>query len=114
MGPSSNTPTGSSHIAYTMAAIAGAGGAMGYVKGRSQRSLAAGVLFGAGYVYAGYLINSAPERGFRFATTVSALMAGVMGYRWYTTGKVMPAGVLAGLGGASAAYHYAKLVEWTE
>lgn len=77
-------------------------------------ALYAGVLFGVGFGYAGWLINQQPERGYRFATTVSVLMAGVMGYRFYTTGKVMPAGVMAGLGGASAAYHFLKLKEWTD
>jgi uncharacterized membrane protein (UPF0136 family) len=63
------------------------------------------VLFGAGFGYAGYLIQQQPERGFRFATTVSVLLAGVMGYRLYKTGKFMPAGLLSGLGLASAVYH---------
>ena len=79
-----------------------------------QPHAAAGVLFGAGFGYAGYLIQQQPERGFRFGTTVSLLLVGVMGYRFYKTGKFMPAGGLASLGAASAAYHLMKYKEWTE
>jgi uncharacterized membrane protein (UPF0136 family) len=37
-----------------------------------------------------------------------------MGYRFYRGRKVMPAGMLAGLGLASAAYHGMKYYEWAE
>ena len=40
-------------------------------------------------------------------------MAGVMGYRYATTRKAMPALPLAVLGGLGAAYHGAKWNEWS-
>ena len=78
----------------------------------SLTSPSPGLLFGGGFGYAGYLINEDPERGFRFGTTVSALMSASMGYRWYTTRKFMPSGLLAVLGGGSLAYHGMKWNEW--
>ena len=72
------------------------------------------MLFGAGFGYAGYLIGQEPERGYRYACVVSGLMAGVMGHRAYKTGKVMPAGALAGVALASLGYHGIKYREWTE
>lgn len=105
-------PPGSAHLTYTVGAITAVGGVAGYVKGRSPRSLAAGLLFGAGFGYAGHLIGTQPERGFRFATTVSGLLTGVMAHRLYSTGKVMPAGALAAVGAAATAYHASKWAEY--
>ena len=55
-------PTGSSHLAFTMAALVAAGGVSGYLKSRSVPSLVAGLgiaaLFGAG----GQQINVRVER----------------------------------------------------
>ena len=79
----------------------------------SHPSSPAGVLFGAGFGYAGYLIGQEPERGYRYASVVSGLMAGVMGHRVYKTGKVMPAGLLTGVALASLGYHGMKYSEWT-
>ena len=70
-------------------------------------------MFGAGFGYAGYLIGQEPERGYRYASVVSGLMAGVMGHRVYKTGKVMPAGLLTGVALASLGYHGMKHSEWT-
>jgi uncharacterized membrane protein (UPF0136 family) len=53
-------------------------------------------------------------RGFRFGTTVSALLAGTMGYRYYVSRRPMPAVPLAVLGLVGTAYHGAKYLEWTD
>ena len=42
----------------------------------------------------------------------STLLAGAMGARLLKTGKVMPAGMLTGVGLASAAFHGQKFAEW--
>ena len=165
-------PTGSSHLSYTLSALTAAGGVMGYYRSRSLRSLAAGLLFGAGkiticrqpiqlnamrslamsviinssrwrlcaalqraqcacsrlhfiaaldaldvagFAFAGYKISTDEQlRGYRFGTTTSALLTGVMGYRYYTTRKAMPALPLSVLGLIGVAYHGAKYMEWAD
>jgi len=69
----------------------------------------------AGFAFAGYKISTDEQlRGFRLGTTVSALMTAVMGYRYYTSRKVMPAVPLAALGAIGAVYHGAKYLEWSD
>ena len=68
-----------------------------------------------GYAFAGYKISTDEQlRGYRFGTTTSLLHTGVMGYRYYTTKRAMPALPLAALGLVGAAYHGAKYIEWSE
>jgi uncharacterized membrane protein (UPF0136 family) len=72
-------------------------------------------VFGGAFAASGYFIQTNQEvRGFRFAAINSASLAAVMGYRFYRGRKVMPAGLLAGLGVASAVYHGVKYQEWSE
>lgn len=61
--------TGSSHLAFTLAALCGVGGLAGYVKTRSTPSLIAGLGIGGMYAYGGYLIN---VRNIRFCTLHTA------------------------------------------
>jgi uncharacterized membrane protein (UPF0136 family) len=56
--------------------------------------------------------NGQVSRGYRFALINSALMAGVMGYRFYKTQKPFPAGVLAVVATGSAAYYGKKYLDW--
>ena len=108
-------PTGSSHVSYTLAALTSFGGLAGYARTRSTRSLAAGLIFGAGYAAAGHFISSGEQtRGFRLGTSVSVALAGLMGYRYFKTRKPMPALLLAGLGASGAVYHGMKWREWSE
>ena len=105
----------SSHLTFTMATVVGAGGVMGYVKGRSVPSLAAGLIFGGIFAASGYMINNGREvAGFRTGLHTSALLAGVMGARFIKSRKVMPAGALAALSLISSGYHGKKYVEWAE
>lgn len=84
-------PPGSAHLSYTVGALTAIGG-LAAAK-RSKRSLAAGLFFGGAFVLAGYYISKGePERGFRLGTVASGSLAGLMSYRFYKTGKFMPAG----------------------
>lgn len=85
-------PPGSAHVSYTIGALTAIGG-LAAAK-RSKRSLVAGLFFGGAFVLAGYYISQGEaERGFRLGTVASGSLAGVMSYRFYKTGKVMPAGM---------------------
>lgn len=52
-----NTPTGSSHLSFTLAALSAAGGLAGYLKTGSAPSLIAGLGIGGIYLCGGWLIN---------------------------------------------------------
>jgi uncharacterized membrane protein (UPF0136 family) len=107
-------PTGSAHLAYGMSGLTALGGLMGYAKARSTQSLLAGLLFGGGFAWSGYMVQTNEEvRGYRFAAVNSVLLSGVMGLR-AAKGKVMPALPLAVAGAASAAYYGNKYMEWAE
>lgn len=106
-------PTGSSHMAFTMAALVAAGGASGYAKSGSVPSLVAGLgiaaLFGAG----GWQINSGrPDVGHPLSLAASLALLGAMAPRFAKTRKVWPAGVMSLAGAASAVYQGLKTREW--
>ena len=79
------------YITYGYAFMVIAGGLAGYLKTGSVPSLAAGVLFGGIAAFGAYK-NNLP-----IGLVTSASLLGVMGYRFMKTGKIMPAGVVAGL-----------------
>lgn len=56
--------------------------------------------------------NGREVDGFKTGLYSSALLSGIMGARFVKHRKFMPAGMLAGLGLASCAYHGKKMVEW--
>jgi len=105
---------GSAHLNYTLAAVVGIGGVYGYFKTRSLPSLIAGVSIGSLYAYSAYLIsqNRASE-GHAVATVTSAILTAAMGSRFYKTRKVMPAGMLTGIGAAATYYNGIKWREWS-
>jgi uncharacterized membrane protein (UPF0136 family) len=108
-------PTGTTHLTYTMALLTGAGGVAGYASSRSTRSLFGGVAIGALFAYSAFTIQSGEEtKGFRLGAISSVGLAAVMGKRFHSTGKIVPSGLLCGLGLASAAYHINKAREWGE
>jgi uncharacterized membrane protein (UPF0136 family) len=109
-----NIPPGSTHLNYTIGALVAVGGAAGYAKQKSVRSLAAGLILGAAFCGSAFLIGSSnPERGFRVATLTSIALSVAMGARFAKTQKVMPAGALAVLGLASTAYNGSKWREFS-
>ncbi|KAL6256865.1 hypothetical protein P5V15_011800 [Pogonomyrmex californicus] len=80
--------------AFAYAAVVAGGGVLGYVKSNSIPSLAAGLLFGSILGYGAYQTSQDPTNVAVFLGTSTAL-GGLMGYRFYNSGKIMPAGIIA-------------------
>jgi uncharacterized membrane protein (UPF0136 family) len=59
-------------------------------------SLGAGVLFGSAAVLGAYL-SSQNSKNFHLALFTAAALLVLMGFRFYNSGKFMPAGLLSGL-----------------
>ncbi|XP_071448320.1 transmembrane protein 14C [Hetaerina americana] len=83
-------------IGFGYAATVAAGGIMGYVKAGSTPSLGAGLLFGSILCVGAYMTTQNPNN-YYLSLGTSAVLAGVMGNRFYNSGKFMPAGLVAGL-----------------
>ncbi|XP_012524451.1 transmembrane protein 14C isoform X1 [Monomorium pharaonis] len=81
-------------VAFAYAAAVAGGGVLGYVKSNSIPSLAAGLLFGSVLGYGAYQLSQEPTNIAVFLGTSTAL-GGLMGYRFYNSGKIMPAGAIA-------------------
>jgi len=77
--------------------LVAAGGAMGYAKARSVPSLVAGVTCGALYGLSTLWMEPYQLGGNLAAVVISVILAVAMGRRFLASGKVMPAGVVAGL-----------------
>ena len=83
---------------FAFGAFTIAGGVLGYVKARSSASIIAGTVFGALLLVAGYLVGRGGRSGPILALVVSAMLAGRFTKAFRTSGKLMPAGVMALLG----------------
>ncbi|CAL8115796.1 unnamed protein product [Orchesella dallaii] len=81
-------------LAYGYAALVATGGVVGYAKAGSTASLGVGILFGAVLAYGAYQSSQNPSN-YLVGLGASALLAGVMGNRYYHSGKFMPAGMIA-------------------
>lgn len=87
---------------------------MGYAKGKSLPSLAAGCALGAAFVASGVMINRGDGvRGHSVALGASMVLSSVMAFRFGKTHKLMPAGVGMVVGGLSTFYQTGKVLEWT-
>lgn len=84
-------------ISAGFAALVATGGIIGYAKAGSIPSLAAGLTFGGILGVGAYLTSVNPNNYYLTAAT-SAVLTGMMGYRFYNSGKFMPAGLIAILG----------------
>ncbi|XP_012054213.1 PREDICTED: transmembrane protein 14C [Atta cephalotes] len=82
------------YAAFAYAIAVAGGGVLGYVKSSSIPSLAAGLLFGSVLGYGAYQTSQDPTNVAVFLGT-STTLGGLMGYRFYNSGKIMPAGVIA-------------------
>ncbi|XP_030784614.1 transmembrane protein 14C isoform X2 [Rhinopithecus roxellana] len=80
---------------FGYAALVASGGIIGYVKAGSVPSLAAGLLFGSLAGLGAYQLSQDPRNVWVFLAT-SGTLAGIMGMRFYNSGKFMPAGLIAG------------------
>lgn len=77
------------------AALVGIGGAMGYVKGGSQKSVIAGGLSASVLYYVYTILPSNPVLASTVGLALSAALLGVMGSRFKRSGKIFPAGVVS-------------------
>jgi uncharacterized membrane protein (UPF0136 family) len=106
-------PPGSAHLNFSLGGVVMLGGAMGYMKKGSTMSLVAGLTFGGLLVGSGILISQGESfKGHALASGVTGTMALAMGQRFISTGKFMPAGMVATLGVAGLAYNAKKTLEW--
>lgn len=105
---------GSAHANMTLGGLVIVGGAMGYVKKGSTASLVAGVTMGSLLLGSSYLIASTDSvfEGHCLATATTGAMAVAMGHRYVSTGKFMPAGLVATMGILGCAYNLHKATEW--
>jgi len=81
---------------FAYAAAVAAGGLFGYYKAGSIPSLGAGLLFGGALAYGAFQVSQDPSN-YPMQLTTTSILAGVMGYRFYNSGKFMPAGVVCAL-----------------
>ncbi|XP_061587012.1 transmembrane protein 14C-like [Cololabis saira] len=91
------------------AALLAAGGVMGYVKAGSVTSLAAGLLFGLLAAVGAYLASQNPKNVWLSLGTAGTLLV-VMGLRFLSSWKFMPAGLMALLSGLMVAKIIAGLL----
>lgn len=59
-------------------------------------SLGAGLIFGGALAYGAFHASQTPPQ-FTVQLASSAILAGLMGYRFYNSGKIMPAGLVCAL-----------------
>ncbi|KAK6132886.1 hypothetical protein DH2020_008671 [Rehmannia glutinosa] len=91
------------------------GGVIGYAKKGSTASLGGGVGTGLLLVLAGYLSLQAyhKRKNSYFALilelAIAAMLTFVMGQRYMQTGKIMPAGVVAGISVLMAGFYLYKI-----
>ncbi|RWS27766.1 RNA polymerase II-associated factor 1-like isoform 1 [Leptotrombidium deliense] len=76
------------------AATVAAGGIIGYLKAGSIPSLMAGLTFGSVLGVGTYMTSNNPDN-YHLTLGTSTALLGLMGYRFYNSGKFMPAGLVA-------------------
>ncbi|GCB79105.1 transmembrane protein 14C-like [Scyliorhinus torazame] len=82
-------------VGFGYAGLVASGGLLGYVKAGSVPSLAAGLLFGTVAGFGAYQITQDPKNVW-LSLIASGALTGIMGMRFYNSGKFMPAGLVAG------------------
>ncbi|KAI8848167.1 transmembrane proteins 14C-domain-containing protein [Chytridium lagenaria] len=80
-------------LAFIYAAVVTGGGVFGYVSKGSVMSLIAGLSFGFLLFLAAYRVSQNPRK-YHYMLGLSTVLATVMGYRFYSSGKFMPAGLV--------------------
>ncbi|GLC41894.1 hypothetical protein PLESTF_000097300 [Pleodorina starrii] len=106
-------PAGEVHLDIALSALTSLGGVMGYVRKKSLPSLLGGLTFGVAFGATAYIIQTHDAFvGHSVGCATSAVMATMMGMRLAKTKKVMPAGILTGVGLLGFAYHAQKARQW--
>ncbi|XP_038626703.1 transmembrane protein 14C-like [Tachyglossus aculeatus] len=82
-------------VGFGYAALVASGGIIGYAKAGSVPSLAAGLFFGGLAGLGAYHLSQDPKNVW-VSLAASGTLAGIMGMRFYNSGKFMPAGLIAG------------------
>ena len=105
---------GSAHANLGLGGLVIIGGAVGYLKKGSKPSLVAGLTFGSLLLGSGYMIAKTDSQyeAHLLATGTTGIMSLAMSKRFFSTGKFMPAGLVAVLGAAGCAYNAKKSMEW--
>jgi len=80
-------------ISFGYAATVAIGGIFGYVKAGSIPSLAAGLAFGGLSAFGAYQTTRNPNNYYVILGT-TVILTSVMGFRFYNSGKFMPAGLV--------------------
>jgi len=83
-------------LGFSYAAAIALGGYMGYKRKGSLMSLMAGLFFGGVSAYGAYNISNDPY-DIKVSLLASGILTVVMGMRFKKSGKLMPAGIMAGL-----------------
>ena len=105
---------GSAHLNISLGGLTILGGAFGFMRKGSKISLLAGLTFGTLFLGSGYLIaNDREYDGHVLATGTAGFMAFGMAQRHYSTGKFMPAGLVAAIAVAATGYNLAKARDWS-
>ncbi|CAN7989262.1 unnamed protein product, partial [Ixodes hexagonus] len=90
--------------AFGYALAVALGGVLGYAKAGSIMSLAAGLIFGGLALIGAYQTSQDPGNFYLsignicmllYSAAVAGILAGLMGYRFASTSKIMPAGLVA-------------------
>jgi uncharacterized membrane protein (UPF0136 family) len=108
----SKTP-GSAHLNLSLGGLFIAGGAMGYFRKGSVPSFVGGLAAGSLLIGSGMMISGESQyQGHMLATATTGAAAAGMGYRFFLTGKFMPAGLVACLSVVCCAYNVKKGMDW--
>ena len=114
--PTSDTTKipGSAHVNLSLGTLVLVGGGLGYARKGSHASLVSGLVVGSLLLSSGYLIAKTDQvyEGHVLATLTSGVLAGGMGQRFVSTGKFLPAGLVASLGACACAYNALQSQEW--
>ena len=96
---------------FVFAALTIAGGVMGYVKAGSMASVIAGGISGLLLIVAAVLLKSNVMAGLILGGIVSIALVGRFAPAFFSTGKFMPAGLMAILGAISVVLTIAAFVK---
>lgn len=104
---------GSAHLSFTVGGLLVIGGIIGFARKSSIPSLIAGATCGGVLIGSGVMIMKGQDfEGHVVGAAVSTVAASAMGMRFAKTGAMMPAGGVAIVTAASAAYHAKKAMDW--